>query len=336
MPIINRRRLAGLTNRLLRHFDMELVRLSELWRITSMLGYQPPPGPTPPGRPGALHVFGPPPGDANFEFSVVIPSILRPTIADTLRSVFAQDFPGPVQTLIGIDQPIGDIGVVEAVCRDRPPHHTVMVLDPGYSTSVRHGGLHPARDGGVLRTVLSYLAASRRVAYLDDDNWWAPNHLSTLAAALEGFDWAWSRRIYVHPETRRVIGEDTWHSVGPYAGTDAADGGWVDPNCLAIDKLRCEAVLRLWGIPQIDSNDGMTGDCRVFRILRREFRGNDTGVASSFYVLNDRTLDEADGRALRDRRAYLQGEIDRIGRAHYDACADCSSGGGVHANSSTI
>jgi hypothetical protein len=314
MRFIDRRRLAALANRLLRRFDVELVRPSEVWRITSMLGYQPPPNPNPPpGRPGSLRIFGPSPGDTKFEFSVAIPSILRPTIAETLRSVFAQDFPGPVQTLIGVDQPIGDINVVEAVCRDRPPHHTVMVLDPGYSTSARHGGACPARDCGALRVILSYLAASNRVAYLDDDNWWAPNHLSSLAAALEGFDWAWTRRYYVHPTSLRVVGEDTWDSVGPYAGTYAGEGGWVDPNCLAIDKLRCEAALRWWGIP-LRQSDGMDSDRNVYRVLNQEFRGTGTGVASIYYVLND--------RALNERGTDGQLRIDRIGRARYDAFAE--------------
>jgi hypothetical protein len=309
MRIIDRRWLATLANRVLRRFDIELARPSELWRITNQLGYQPPPGPTLPGRAGLLRVFGPPPGDMTFEFSVVMPSVLRPTIDDALHSIFGQDFPGPVQTLIGIDQPIGDISVVEAICRNRPPQHTVMVLEPGYSTSVRHGGLHPARDGGALRVILSYLAASRRVAYLDDDNWWAPTHLSTLAAALEGFEWAWSRRYYAHHASRREVCEDVWDSVGPHAGTYSHEGGWVDPNCLAIDKLQCEAVLRWWGIPQRQS-DGMDADRNVYRALNQEFRGNGTGVASVYYVLNDRILNE--------RGTDDQLRIDRIGRAHYD------------------
>jgi hypothetical protein len=316
VSIIDRRRLATLANRFLRRFDVELVRPSELWRITSMLGYEPPPGPRGPGRPGALHVFGPPPGDITLGFSVVMPTILRPTIADALHSIFAQDFPGPVQTLIGVDQPVNDIGVVAEICRDRPPHHTVMVLDPGYSNSTRHGGPCPDRIGGGLRTTLSYLAANRRVAYIDDDNWWAPNHLSTLAAALDGFDWAWSRRHYVHHMSLRTVCEDVWDSVGPYAGTYADEGGWVDPNCLAIDKVRCEAVLRWWGVPQ-RQGDGRDADRNVYRILNNEFNGNGTGVASVYYVLAE--------PALIERGTDGQLRMDRIGRARYDSFAKIAS-----------
>lgn len=231
-------------------------------------------------------MFGPEPGGAKFDFAVVMPSLLRPTIGRALASVFAQDFAGSVQTLVGVDVPLGGIEAVAAACATRPPNHTVMVFDPGYSTSVRHGGLHPAWDGGVLRVVLSYLAASRRVAYLDDDNWWAPAHLSTLAAALEGHDWAWSRRFHVEPREGGAMREDLWESVGP--GLGVFPEGWVDPNSIAIDKLACGAVLRWWGLPKPDSPTATDADWNVFRVLRTEFRGRGTGLATTYYTVKDR------------------------------------------------
>jgi len=284
--VIDKNALAAFLNRRLRRFDIALVRPSEVWRIGDYLGRQPAPGRPKPARPPMAHAFGPDDGATKFDFSVVIPSILRPSLADALRSIFAQDFTGTVQTLIGVDQPqgnvAGDISGVEAACRDRPPNHSVLLLDPGYSTSQRHGGMHPAWDGGSLRTVLSYLAASRRLAYLDDDNAWAPAHLSSLAAALEGHDWAWSRRWFVDPRTRRKLAEDVWESVGPGAGVF---GGFVDPNCLAIDKLACEAVLRWWSIPTRNSGSAWDADRNVFRVLSTEFRGRPTGLATSHYTL---------------------------------------------------
>ena len=158
----------------------------------------------------------------------------------------------------------------------------------------------------MLRTVLSYLAGSRRVAYLDDDNWWAPEHLTTLCAALEGYDWAWSLRRYVHRASRRVICEDVWESVGPDAGTQP--GGWVDTNCLAIDKLACEAVLRWWSIPLRNSTTGTDADRNVFRILKSEFQGRGTGQYTTYYALNEADQDN-------DKR------IGRIGVERYRAAA---------------
>lgn len=271
-------------NRRLRRFDAALIRHSELWRMMAHLGRQPAPDrPPAPPRPPLLRRYGLAPTPAVYDFAVVMPSILRPTLARALRSVFAQDFAGTVQTLVGIDVPDGDLAEVAAVCAECPPNQAVLLLDPGYSTSIRHGGLHPAWDGGVLRTVLSYLAASRRVAYLDDDNWWAPAHLSSLAAALEGHDWAWSRRFHVAPGPDGAMREDRWESVGP--GRGVFPEGWVDPNCLAIDKLACEPVLRWWGLPKPDSLTAVDGDRNVFRHLSGAYRGRGTGRTTTFYTV---------------------------------------------------
>lgn len=272
--VISKGDLVAFVNRGLRHVDAALIRRSELWRITAGFVRQPaPPASPPPPRPPLLRQFGPERG--GFDIAVVMPTLLRPTIAEALRSVFAQDFPGTVQTLIGIDVPRGRLAAVEDACRDRPANHSVLLVDPGYSTSVRHGGLHPAWDGGVLRVVLSYLAASRHVAYLDDDNWWAPGHLAALRAALEGHDFAWARRRAVDRLSRAP-------------GAEMPFDGFIDPNCLAIDKLACEAVLRWWGVPLQRSDHGIDADRNVSRILRAEFRGRATGQLSVYYAPRDR------------------------------------------------
>ena len=141
-----------------------------------------------------------------FEVAVIMPTILRPELKDALRSVFAQTIQGRIHVLIGIDRPTADLSLLDAACEGRPPNCVVQVYYPGYSTSVRYGGLSPARDGGVLRCVLSYLANSPYIAYLDDDNWWRPDHLQLLRAAMVHADWAFSLRWFVHPTSRHLRG----------------------------------------------------------------------------------------------------------------------------------
>src|SRR5262249_33606245 len=123
-----------------------------------------------------------------YDVAVVIPTIGRSTLERAVRSIYAQEFSGTIQVLIGIDvwampRPLDSL-VAEA-----PRNCAVTVFDPGYSTSVRHGGIHASRDGGALRTILSYAAYSRLVAYLDDDNWWAADHIASLTQAIVGHDW---------------------------------------------------------------------------------------------------------------------------------------------------
>ncbi len=241
--------------------------------------------------------------------AVVIPTILRTSLPRALMSVFAQNFGGRVQILVGIDKPQGSIEMLEATCRLAPSHCVVQVLYPGYSTSVRHGGLCDARDGGALRTVLSYLANAPLIAYLDDDNWWAPQHLATLARAIAPVDWAFSLRWFVHPAAARPICIDAWESVGPGAGVYEHCGGWVDPNCLMIKRRRCASVIPWWTVPLAGDEHGMSADRLVFEYLRRNRESAGTGEASAFYI-----LDPNDG--LHSMRLEFMGDAyDRAGAA---------------------
>jgi len=215
--------------------------------------------------------------------AVVMTTVLRPGLRTAIESVYAQDLQGGIQLLIGIDQALDPVEPLLELLRKRPPQISALVLDPGYSTSTRHGGLYPAHDGGALRTVLSFLANSRRVAYLDDDNRWLPNHLSSLARAIEGVDWAWSLRAFVDGETGAELCEDIWDSLGPGKGLRAKSlGGFVDVNCMMLDKLRAAAVLPDWVEPMPGQKH--TADRRVFRRLC-ELPSAGTGLATVRYSI---------------------------------------------------
>jgi hypothetical protein len=221
-----------------------------------------------------------------FDVAVVVPTIGRPSLRRAVESVYAQQFEGTVQLLLGVDAWQGPAGALDDLARSAPARCTVAVFDPGYSTSVRHGGLHPARDGGALRTILSYAAHSRLVAYLDDDNWWAPVHLATLAAAVAGHDWAYSLRWYADGDAGEPLCVDRWESVGPDAGVfKERFGGFVDPSCLLVDKLACEPALRRWSTPLQGDASGMSADRLVFEWLRQHGRGATTGQATAYYAL---------------------------------------------------
>jgi hypothetical protein len=239
--------------------------------------------------PSLSQTFGPPPRDPQcpFDAAVVLPTLLRPSLTRAVQSVFRQRFAGTIQVLVGVDRAEGEAGQLAALGRECPEHCSLLVLQPGYSTSVRNGGLHPGGTGGVLRTVLSYLANSRRVAYLDDDNWWSEDHLRTLCDTLAGHDWAFSLRWYVEAATARPLCIDEWESVGPGRGVfNASQGGFVDPGSLMLDKLACEAVLRWWSIPLRNDPRAMTEDRHVFHLLSNRFRGAATNLATCFYTVH--------------------------------------------------
>lgn len=220
---------------------------------------------------------------APFDVAVVTPSVLRPALVRAIRSVVEQDFSGRIQMLVGVDKPSGSLDGLISGLGEVPPSRVVSFLDPGYSTSV----LHPGGDGGVLRCVLTYLANARFVAYLDDENWWAADHLSRLRRAIEGKAWAFAHRFFTHPKTGRVICRDDWESVGPDRGVfeERGFGGWVDPNCLMIDKIVCEPVIRKWSIAMDGDPRGRAADRGVFQMLR-QIPWGEVDSATVFYQVD--------------------------------------------------
>jgi len=226
-----------------------------------------------------------PPMDA----AVVIPTVLRPHLRQALTSIFTQRFPGRIHVLVGIDTHQGDLTPIEAACALRPSHCTVQVLWPGYSTSTRHGGVMAVGDGGALRAMLTLLANSPYVAYLDDDNWWDPDHLRTLRIAIAEADWAYSLRWFVHPHSRRPICVDVWESVGPGRGIfNQRFGGFVDTNSLMINKLACPHAVQMWNFPLPGDQSMMSADRNVFAFLAKHHRCKGTDRPTVFYELDDR------------------------------------------------
>jgi hypothetical protein len=218
--------------------------------------------------------------------AVVIPTVGRQTLACALVSLFAQDLTGLIQVLVGVD--VGAIPeAVAQVIERRPPNVAITTLQLPYSTSMRHGGLHPPRDGGALRTALSYLANSRFVAYMDDDNRFRADHLRLLRAAIHGKAFAFSRRRLVDGVTGAVIGVDIWDSVGPNRGRMGPTGGFVDPSCLMVDKLAVQTNLARWS--QTRSGTPAPSDLWFFEGIRHLPHG-DTGEPTVDYTVREDSL----------------------------------------------
>jgi hypothetical protein len=238
-----------------------------------------------------------------FEAAVVIPTTCRSSLVKAVMSVFQQVGVRRIQVLIGIDAVRADPAVIDEIQAMRPFGHAVTVFNLGYSTSARHGGIHSAGDGGSLRTILTYAANSRFVAYLDDDNWFHETHIVRLLAAAEGKDWAYTLRWFVDPDTLQPLAIDRWESVGPGQGVFAQRfGGFVDPNCLMIDKLKCDPAIRGWTIPMSTDARARTADRTVFDALRRKPAVGFTNAATSYYVISP--IDDDSVYRLRWIREY--------------------------------
>jgi hypothetical protein len=194
------------------------------------------------------------------DVAVVVQSVLRPSVLRAITSIFEQDFDGRIHLLLGVDKRLGPAEPVDRLLASAPANIGVTKFDPGYSTSIRHGGVHTNHFGGSLRTILSFAANSRYVAYLDDDDWFSPTHLSSLRQAIRGNGWAFSQRWYVNPFNLEPMCIDTIENMGPEAGLFAAQGGFACPSSLMVDKIACAPILFVWalaGRPEGDAEDRM-------------------------------------------------------------------------------
>jgi len=243
--------------------------------------------------------------------AVVLQTVRRKSVERAIRSVFEQDLDGPIHLLIGVDTRRGESSILDRALASCPPKVGVTVFDPGYSTSRRHGGIHSNHFGGSLRTLLSFAANSRYVAYLDDDDWFAPNHLSSLLRAVAGKDWAFSQRWFVNPFNHEPMCIDTLENMGPGAGIYAPSGGFACPGTLLLDKLACAGILHLWseaGRPQGDAEDRV-----FFRALCEHFkRWAPSGEATAYCVIKP----EDGNHSIREKLIVESGyPLDRLNQS---------------------
>jgi hypothetical protein len=252
--------------------------------------------------------------DGPFDVSVLVRTVLRPTLIEAVRSIFAQEFDGKIQILIGIDGVAGDRAPIAQLLAECPSHIRLDVFDLPYSTAVQRGGVYSNRTGGALPVLLAYAAMSRYVVYLDDDNWAAPDHLAALRRAVDGFDWAFTLRWLADGPSGRVLGLDEWESVGPGKGGFARKaGGFVDPNCMIIDKLVCHFVLPWFAVGL--GADGRGADRHLFANLTHKHAVGWTGRPTLYYrVRPGDPMNFWRAKYLADRGAVLPDWLEAEGR----------------------
>jgi len=203
------------------------------------------------------------------DISVVISSVCRLTLIRSVESIFNQDFEGKIQVLVGVDI---DLEGNEAKIRQhlesiRPDFCTLTWINIGYSTSERHGGVHSCYFGGSLRTALSFLADSKYVMYLDDDDWLASSHCSLMYSSIGDNHWVASHCVFADSNTSEGICVDLIESVGVGKGVYRdLYGGFVRPSGLMINKLKLLPILSLWSQSLFEGGDGE--DRLIFQAIK--------------------------------------------------------------------
>ncbi|WP_165939986.1 glycosyltransferase family 2 protein [Dyadobacter psychrotolerans] len=104
-------------------------------------------------------------------------------------------------------------------------------------------------NGHRIYAAIPYLVNSDFIFLLDEDNWYEPNHVSSLVDIMEkeGLDWIYSmRNIYTHDEN--FVAMDNCESLGnfrPYSNQN----NLVDTNCYGFRRSRLVKSAYLWYHP---------------------------------------------------------------------------------------
>lgn len=146
---------------------------------------------------------------------------------------------------------------------------------------VRTGG-NGMMNGGVV-AASAYLVEEDMMCWLDDDNWFEPNHVESLVEAKGDKPYAWSLR-----QLRNVDGSffanDDFESVGHHSG-------FIDLNCYLMDRMVAVQIAPLW---YRTTGELMVGDRFVYQALKENGIAN---AGSGLYTLNYRLNEKRDLRA---------------------------------------
>ena len=217
---------------------------------------------------------------SNVDISIVITTVGRDSILRALSSIFQQRFIGNIQVIIALDMDLyGKYIIYKKVINDTCPSNINLTwIELGYSTSIKHGGIHSCKFGGSLRTIMSFMARSKYVMYLDDDDWLAVDHIKDILNSIENRYWSYAYCYYADGNNDLPLCIDKIESVGVNKGIYKEKfGGFVRPSGMLVNKLLVSEYLYLWADSPYESGDGE--DRLIFdklRYLEHACTGNPT------------------------------------------------------------
>lgn len=173
-----------------------------------------------------------------FPISVITPSIATPFLAQAVASVQAQDYPFVEHVIVadGADFHERVQGILPETMR-HPIHLLALPFNVGGD------GFNGHRVYGAL----PFLVGGRFVAFLDEDNWFEPDHLSSLMAKItaQGLAWAYALRRIVDGAGRFITTDDC-ESLGKWPTWNDSNTHLIDVNCYLLRRDLAIATSPLW------------------------------------------------------------------------------------------
>lgn len=206
-------------------------------------------------------------GDTNvFDAVVLIATVGNLTLSRAVRSVLMQDCDS-VLCLVVVDGPEYEekaTGVLGELIGDHRVSVLVLPQNTGKNGYVCHR----------IYAALPLLVNQEFIFFLDDDNWYDTNHVSSLIRLCEqGADWAYSFRR-VCDESSQVICLDECESLGVWPVWYNPGVHHVDTNCYCLRRHVAVEVSRQWHRSRYGDHGEVlpSADTFVCMWLLRQFR----------------------------------------------------------------
>jgi glycosyltransferase involved in cell wall biosynthesis len=201
--------------------------------------------------------------------TVITPTTGASYLRQAIESVKNQTYDN-IQHLVVVDgQPKGRV-----IAREYPH---IDLIDLPYPTGLDRFNGHRIYGASV------YLAKGDLVCFLDEDNYFDPNHIESLVAVMQKpNDWAFSLRKIVDKDNNYVCNDDC-ESLGKWES--CIGDFFVDVGCFFLPKLLAIQLSPIWyrkarepGVPEVD------------RMLTHVLRNNNLKFdTNGEYTLNYRT-----------------------------------------------
>jgi glycosyltransferase involved in cell wall biosynthesis len=230
--------------------------------------------------------------------TVITPTVGSPKLKDALDSVDKQTY-GHIKHLIVIDGKEYSEGVFEQV--GLPPKDKVKVLILPENTGKTGGNFYGHR----VYAGLPHLLNSDYIMFLDEDNWYEPNHVETLVqtAQSKNLDFSFSLRKIFSPEGVYIT-DDNCESLGKWPifmsrRSPHGEQFLIDTSSFCFKREFIQQTCHLW-------HSGWGGDRRYFYAVKDHCKwdtngkhtlcyrldGNPNSVTKEFFEAGNRTQEQ--------------------------------------------
>lgn len=160
---------------------------------------------------------------------------------------------------------------VASMVQAHPYKQKFVVLPDNTSTpqaafnGLPYGGFF---NGYRINAALPLLINKDYIMFLDEDNWFEPNHIPSMIDALENnkWDWCYSLRRLVGTDGS-FIANDNCDSLGVHPSYHEPSGSFVDMNCYL---FKTSAIIKI-AHSMVDLEVTLRGDKRLYKEAAKHF-----------------------------------------------------------------